>query len=268
MGSSDNNVRQKTAKLIRAGRKLRKFKQAEMASQLGITQSMISKLESGILAPDAGLWYEFCQMMDINADLTYNSGLIFTATPKEKLDSQIFKLGKVKSETMIKVKECIPFIRSIEELNFQHDFQAYLKENKIDADVFVVPNYEVPLNLLGIIFDFLTDKISESKAFGLVAGNFVEGYGILTKNADSSVDKLLQNLKSFENVFVLKNGKGCIDVQFDKTFKFSIDDEKFLKAYIKYKSEQLKQSCKSIFEYSQAKVHKKNDFHYSVEYTA
>jgi transcriptional regulator with XRE-family HTH domain len=54
--------------IILAGRKLRGLTQSELAKMTNISQSLMSKLEKGQLRPSAILWYELCQVLNIDWD--------------------------------------------------------------------------------------------------------------------------------------------------------------------------------------------------------
>ncbi len=58
----------KTAKIIRTSRKLRGWTQVETAQKIGISQSALSKMESGVLIPSVHQWFEFCSSAGIPAD--------------------------------------------------------------------------------------------------------------------------------------------------------------------------------------------------------
>lgn len=268
MGMSDRKVRERIARLLRAGRKLRGLYQSEMATELGVTQSAISKLESADVAIDAGTWYHFCKFMDLNPDYTFSSGYLFTRDLKEKIEGKKFKVGKLKTDNLIKVKECIPFVNAIVELNHEAEFNVYLKTKKIDPDVFTVPEYKVPLPLLGLIFDFLTEKMTEAKFFSITARKFVDEANWLAIGAENSINKLIQNLNQTEKIFDIKDVDNSLVVTLASSFKYSKDDENFLKSYMKYKSQQLKLACTDIYGFKGVKVQKVSNLHLEIQYSA
>ncbi len=268
MGSSDKVVREKTANIFRAARKVRGFKQSDMAQSLGITQGMVSKLESATLAPDAGLWYDFCKLLGVDGDLTYTSGYLFTSNINEELSLDSFNIGKMEKSTLIKVKECIPFIHTIRDMKLMDDFSTLLKKHQIDIDVFTVPEYQVPMNLLALIFDFLNENLSQIKYMNYSSKYFANDFDYFMSGVDSSIDKLIQKLQYLEQIFEYEKNKHSLTISLSPTFKYSISDDTFVKSYMRYKAQLLKTVCSNIYDLKNIKLYKLDPLNYEIQYTA
>ncbi len=72
---------------------------------MGISQGTISKIESAQLVPNMVQWYKFCNIININPDETFDSGLV-TIRPKKDQPHK-FKMGKKKSPLKILSSELI-----------------------------------------------------------------------------------------------------------------------------------------------------------------
>jgi transcriptional regulator with XRE-family HTH domain len=267
MMGSNTDERERIANVMKVGRKLRGLSQSEMAEALNISQGKVSKLESGILAPDAGCWYTFCQQLKVNPDFTYNTGYIFTSTRERGLKG-VFKLGKLKKRALIKIKECIPFVMTIKELGRYEDFLKHTRKLKIDADVFYVPDYSVPIDILRMIFNFLSENISERNFLLLTSKHYVNKLEVLAPGAESSLAKLTKHLNKLDNVIHIEESRNALKIALDQNFEYSSEDNEFLSTFINYKSMQLKQICKHTFSFKNIKVEHLSPFEIELRYTA
>ena len=268
MGVSDKEIRVKTATIFRAVRKMRCLKQSEMAKELGVVQGTISKLESATLIPDAGLWYKFCTAMGISADLTYRSGYVFTNHSGEKVKNIKFLSGKMaKSRNLIRVKECLPFVKAIKNLGKQEEFSQYMKENKIDSDIFVIPNCFIPLKALSFTFDFLDEQLKLNNYKSEARSLFIEDFEYIANNA-TNLNKLIQNLEQIGDVFKYKLSEGKLHLTISDTLEFAKTDELFLSSYLEYRASLLKELCEKKLNNKDVVVTKNSSLEYCIEINA
>lgn len=68
-----NGIDQKYAseigEIMKATRKRLRLKQGDVAKALQVSQSAVSKFESGTLVPSAVQWFEFCRLIGISPDI-------------------------------------------------------------------------------------------------------------------------------------------------------------------------------------------------------
>ena len=179
--ASNAESKARVARVFRAARKLRGYRQDHLSKVIGSTQGTISKIENATLIPDAGEWYLFCNKMNIDPDLTYSSGYVFSRVPI--VNNNNFKLGKFKKVTdYVKVRSCIPFLNAIKDLGHYEEFLALMKKNKIDSDVFVVIDYQIPINILQMLMDFLKSKAQLKKVVSIVSKCFSQEYEKIVGN--------------------------------------------------------------------------------------
>ena len=60
------------SEIMKSTRIKNKWTQVETAKVLGISQSALSKFESGLLIPSIHQWVEFCSNFNISIDCAYN----------------------------------------------------------------------------------------------------------------------------------------------------------------------------------------------------
>lgn len=79
-------VSQRTCLIIRDERKSREITQIEMASQLGISQSALSKIENQTMTPTLIPWLRFCATFGLRPDLPMDEQLFksWTKTQEKK----------------------------------------------------------------------------------------------------------------------------------------------------------------------------------------
>jgi DNA-binding XRE family transcriptional regulator len=68
---NEKEVSSRTCEIIKFERKWRDLTQLEMASELGISQSALSKIENG-MTPTLIPWLKFCSKFDLPSDLPVN----------------------------------------------------------------------------------------------------------------------------------------------------------------------------------------------------
>lgn len=71
-------VSQRTCHIIRGERRSREITQMEMASQLGISQSALSKIENQTMTPTLIPWLKFCAAFGIRPEMPMDEQLYKT----------------------------------------------------------------------------------------------------------------------------------------------------------------------------------------------
>lgn len=264
MGTSGKELREKTARIFRAGRKLYGINQVEMAKTLGITQGTVSKLETAVLAPDAGVWYQFCKHLNLNADLTFSSGFIFDPD-LENVQKDKFKLGKKKSgsKNKIKVRNCLPFIDTIYDLEGSENLAKHLKLINIDADVFAVPDYDVPVEVLSEVFNYLGELQTEAKSLKAVTQSFIKYKDILYSGDIESIEMLTDLFRS--QLVNVNLEAGCVNITVDLEDNAKIN-QNFLAGYVKYQSQLIKEIASKVLKIDGISLDKIDLFQYSLRY--
>ena len=265
--SLDMNLRIKTARLFRAARKLNALTQIDVSKKMDIAQGTVSKLESSILEPNAAEWYKYCLITGLEPDLTFRTGLIFNKVTKGLAKKAKFKLPKNKSGEMVTVKECIPFVNAIRELGLSNEFDAYLKANTIDRDVFTVVNFEIPALVMQLILEFIdthltSKKIEKANTSSIIRNLYSsDNKGLATKSKTLPLEKLVLKLEQFEGhiSYKMNNGSISLSIQSDSS-------QLHIKA-LGIKAKILASICESEYNYN-VELTQQDDHHYMLQLAA
>lgn len=69
MTPTEQKIAVKLGPLLKQYRKSKKIRQAQLASQMGVSQSFVSKIEKGQLIPSAPWYFQFCQITKMRRTL-------------------------------------------------------------------------------------------------------------------------------------------------------------------------------------------------------
>ncbi|MGK5085057.1 helix-turn-helix transcriptional regulator [Bdellovibrionota bacterium FG-1] len=139
----------RTARVIRAGRKLIGKDQRTIANLLQVSQAALSKIEAGILMPSTSQWFRLCQAFGIESEHSYKSGFIdncSAATSEPTYPESRFKIPqKYLRHQGSKVRAIRPLIRFFADKLGEARLLEYFKHLNIDPDFFVI--YDNQLNI-------------------------------------------------------------------------------------------------------------------------
>lgn len=206
MTPQEQQVAQKIASLMRASRKRAGMTQVEVSKVLQISQSALSKIESGILIPSAPQWFEFCGTTGISPD-SLTTGLIEHQTPatlQHGTHGIHFKLPKMyHNNRASKMRAMLPIVTYFRNAVGEEKFEAYFKKIKMDSEMVYDLDAQVSLNFFldlaralvteGLLkakdFSKLTESVNRPQTHGLVHRQFDGQTGlnvlsVLLANAD------------------------------------------------------------------------------------
>lgn len=200
----------KIAALMRAARKKMRLTQVEVSKRLQISQSALSKIESGLLIPSAPQWFEFCEMTGISAD-SLMSGLIERNRPAvlESGNADLgFKVPKMYLENRgSKVRAMLPFLSYFEEVAGSKKVDEYFARIKMDRDIFTDLDTQISLQFCldlsrtmieqGMLKASDFSKLTQSVAQSGTHGSLHRIYDAET-NPIQLLSLLLQNAKRYE----------------------------------------------------------------------
>lgn len=154
-----------TPYIIKCARISRGFDQAQLASDIGVAQSTISKLEKGSLLPDAATWAVICEITGIPLN-SNQLGFIDFGMSKERVSlvhpgfktesySKKFVNPKYQVNSMFSVRFFKPLLETVKKEKGVDYYCSVLKKLKIDPAYF----YRLDLKLNEL---FLTDFLNEA----------------------------------------------------------------------------------------------------------
>jgi transcriptional regulator with XRE-family HTH domain len=153
-----------TSRVLRSARKLRGFTQTEAAKNLEISQGMISKLESGILAPSASLWFAATKLFAIDAADSFETGYIdtFFSQNKSGMSENLFRIhSRYLENAEYSIRTIAPVLHYLEAKKGESALKAFLKSKKIDVDYFNILDAKLNVNFLSE----LVEHISKDQVF-------------------------------------------------------------------------------------------------------
>ncbi len=131
---NSENIAQNLAAIFKATRKFNRLQQTEFAAILEITQGTISKIESGNMHPELGLWFKLLRSFHITAPYCFTyGGLEFTEDAFKKLNVNGSALLPTfdfsKEQIIFNVKVIRPIFDFLIQ-NHSKSFEIFLKEKK------------------------------------------------------------------------------------------------------------------------------------------
>lgn len=205
----------KTARVIRAGRKLIGKGQAELAALLQVPQTQMADMEGGRLLPTALQWQLLCDAFGIDSEISYQMGIIDRCTDCHLDTSNATDAFSVSERYLgnrgSKVRTTRPFLKYFETQLGEQELKNYLDHVEMDADFFTV--YDNQLNM-GFTLDMSRAMIlkgvlkkKDVSQLAAICGT-VEVHGNLhsyytqLKNAQKLLKSFLQNIGKYEVNFL------------------------------------------------------------------
>lgn len=200
-----------SARLIRTARKKMGLTQIDLASKLGVSQSCLSKFESGILMPSAVQWAIFCQMTMLPSDTIFY-GVIDGLSAKfldKHSGTENFKLhNKYKEGHLFSMRFLRPFFMAVLDEVGEEKFELAFKRLKTDPDFINVMSHQLPWNFVSDFMEVLElDKINVQKILNKRGNNYFNqstlGETYVTLNSNSNdfdrVNTYLELMMKAEN---------------------------------------------------------------------
>lgn len=137
------------AMVMRATRRQKGMNQVAVAKNLGISQSALSKLESGLLVPSAPQWFMFCDLMQISPDSLVSGYVDRCSQAQIKMDRQegAFRIPNRLAEGRgSKVRAMRPFTEYFKTVAGADQLDDFLASINLEAEFFVQMDNQLNLN--------------------------------------------------------------------------------------------------------------------------
>jgi DNA-binding XRE family transcriptional regulator len=177
--------------LFKSTRRFHRLQQTEFSAILGVTQGTISKIEAGTMSPELGLWFKFLKAFNIQDPYCFTYyGVEFNDNAFQVLKTKGSSLApnfNFKNGSYIfnsrKIRPLFDFLIK----NHAKTFEIFLKDNKINKDIFYILNHPITMELANKFFSFLEENKINAKSVALLDLNFDNSLGRQAKDLlDSS----------------------------------------------------------------------------------
>lgn len=206
------NEGEKTARILRIGRKLSGLSQIEASRTLGISQSLVSKLESGILAPDVALWFAACRLYRLDPEDSFVTGYVdhfFCSKLSEIYPKNKLKVAARWSQNAhVMVRYLLPLLRFAESRYGRNGFERLMFSKKIDPDFFYVLDAQLNIHFLLELFSELSEHMSPTTLAQITRSvSDPELHGVLNelymtaKDPLELIQKMIANNSAYESEF-------------------------------------------------------------------
>lgn len=181
---TNDNTAEHISSIFKATRKFNRLQQTELAAILEVTQGTISKIESGIMHPELGLWFRLLRAFNISDPYCFTYGsLEFNKDAFNSLKdngSPLMPEFTFKNEKTIFTARMIRPIFDLVIKTHSKAFEAFLKKHKISVEIFYILNHPLTLNFIEVFFAFLQKNQINEKSLALLSLNFNSSYGALS----------------------------------------------------------------------------------------
>jgi len=176
--------------LFKSTRKFHRLQQTEFSAILGVTQGTISKIESGSMSPELGLWFKFLRAFNIQDPYCFTYyGLELNESAFQTLKTEGAALASgfdfSKENYIFSVRKIRPLYDFLVK-NHSKTFEAFLKQNGIAKEIFYILNHPITTELADTFFSFLEDNKINAKSVALLDLNFDHALGRQMKQLASS----------------------------------------------------------------------------------
>ena len=180
--------------LFKATRKFNGLLQSEFAAILGTTQGTISKIESGNMAPDLDIWFQFLKSFNVVDPYCFLYGGI--EFKKEVYDIFMLSGSKlapncdfINNDSVTTIKKIRPLYDFLL-LKNKKNMSTLFKDLKVQGEIFSILNHPLTLDFLNTFFLFLDKNKINSKSFTLLNFNFSASLG---REFDDLVNSALES---------------------------------------------------------------------------
>ncbi|OFZ15375.1 MAG: hypothetical protein A2X86_19720 [Bdellovibrionales bacterium GWA2_49_15] len=193
LSCEDKMLRLNAGRVVYAVRKFHGYGQMELAEEFNISQSNISKIEAGVLAPDLRFWMDFIRVFRVKDPFCFYYGTAeIDGIPKLGQVGKNFYKGLTfripkhyQTDPVITSRKIRPMIEVLEK-TLEKPWHAFLAETKIPHGIFDILNFPLPGLLIKDLADFF-NKHAEKINFGVELNIETQGnHGLLFKDYDSS----------------------------------------------------------------------------------
>jgi DNA-binding XRE family transcriptional regulator len=202
---NENSI-QNLAAIFKASRKFNKLQQTEVAAILEVTQGTISKIESGNMQPELGLWFKLLKTFKIIDPYCFTyGGLEFNEEVYQSFKSEgsaLLPSYDYSTENVIfNVRTIRPLVDFLLKSHLKA-FDVFLKDNKISKEVFYILNHPLTFDFAESFFVFLKENKINEKSISLINFNFDSSLGgeyealIKSKSIDSIFELLSKDTAS------------------------------------------------------------------------
>jgi transcriptional regulator with XRE-family HTH domain len=210
MNSLEKKEAVKFAKVLRASRKMRGINQQDLATSLGISQSLLSKLENALIIPSAPTWFYLCEFLGIHSDSGVKG---FIDGRRDASISHLNQIGNFKIPRKYAylqgsvTRTSRPLLHFFARYFDPQKTKEFIESKKVDPDYFVILDNPININFnLDIIRHLIQSghlkkhnihEITSTMQDSSIHGNLLHDYSEMT-NSDELLKALERNIAKYD----------------------------------------------------------------------
>jgi DNA-binding XRE family transcriptional regulator/predicted hydrocarbon binding protein len=233
---------------MRAVRKHAGLTQTDIARKLETSQSAISKIEAGSLAPPLLIWMSFCKLMGIDAVETLETGFVDFMRPANAENVSVSleeNQGKIENfriparylnDRGTSVRWLLPLLKFYSSRHGTDKLRKFLKSTmRIDPDFLVILDHSVNIQFVLDLSKHLVDSGDLTREDIATIAQFASNpdyqgflHPILSRavNAREKLTQLISNIERYETNFLY-----CIESNENNELRVSIKPREHLKRF-------------------------------------
>lgn len=230
---NSENSTQNIAAIFKATRKYNRLQQTEFAAILEVTQGTISKIESGNMHPELGLWFKLLKSFNITDPYCFTYGGVEFSEDvfqslKQNGSALLPNFNFTKDKTIFSVRTIRPIFDFLLK-NHWKAFEIFLKDQKISIEIFYILNHPLTYDFAEAFFIFLQENKINEKSVALLNLNFNSAYGghssgllksnspemffdVLNKEKDALVKYKLNSSSNVYTVSINKKNQSLLEL--------------------------------------------------------
>jgi transcriptional regulator with XRE-family HTH domain len=199
------------SRLMRGTRKHLGFSQSTIAQVLGVDQSGLSRIESGLQILTTPQWFDFCRFTGITPDSLSFGYVELERRSSDDVRSHLDIAPRYNFHAYTSVRALLPLLARLESLLGSDKMEEFIKENGVDPDVFVDLNSKVNINFsIDLCRQMIKIGAIRRKNLSLITGEFKKPemhgvlryqYNLYSSNRLELIKALIGNAALYESNF-------------------------------------------------------------------
>jgi transcriptional regulator with XRE-family HTH domain len=211
-----HQLQKQISRLMRGCRKILGLSQKTVAAELGLDQSGLSRVESGLQDLTAPQWFVFCQLVGISPDSLRLGYIEMPAQIRFKLsDRKGIRLPeRFSHHAHSKIRSAVPIASYCEEVLGSPEFNRYMESVGVDSDLLIDLNGPININFIMDTARHLIEtrklrpsaisQLSKAVRSEAIHGSLSYEYNRVAGDRQKLLTALISNMDQYDSDFVYK----------------------------------------------------------------